>query len=1025
MALTTVPPQSLHPSILLSTILILLLFPSSSAVKIIKINAGGLPLADFAEDPVSYVQGNTDYYRLPAQNGLTVGSSHRWGVKGGFAYELPTGNGVFDVDLIFAEIYSPSMKVGARLFDVALENDVKLSKFDVFKEAGEGNKELTKSFKAIKVVDLALTISFIIGPVENPMVSGLIIKKSDGSDIPYSPGISGEGVGTANVDNKDYDHQAHAVAGGPYTETDYNNDGEVIIEMDGTNSHSHYNNPETGESGEIVSYSWTVNGVQISNKPKFSATFPVGTTIMELTVKDQTGDTASAEAPVIVLPSTAGGAYCYYYMGAKDLPASFNPKSTDGSEPKPDAGHSSDAIDYEDDEFPYEKKDETTWAVRCLTDFTTSSTKQYELGVKYKGAGAQLYINGVLKAEGGDSGAGEKTITAKVTVPTGKLPVQLIYFRNGQTGSLKFLVDGAVAPSTVLGFQSSTIMPTISSTSAAIANPNGGGQLQIKGTGFFNQPKVKIGNFFPTFTSVSSGEIVVGSIPTQAEAGGQSVPITVSNNGGVSNAILLEYSEADKATNGVAWEQTFLKSDTGGKFPLKQVTSIVIGPDSFYYVGSLSGLVTKFTAGKDLVVKNLCTGPSSGLGDSRAILGIAFNYKSSTNRLYVTTNSLYFALGGPFKDDVKGWANGAVESLVSGCGCLCYEKKVITGLPVSNHDHGVNALLFLPNGDLLMSIGGSTNAGHNTPGNKLGGYPESPLSACIAVAKLSKSNFNGAVTYDQYTNPETAKQTGGDVDVYAPGFRNSFGMTMRTNGEIWATDNGANFGYGDVSVDCNTNVPFTEKQYDELNKVSQGVYYGHPNRNRGGSQCKYITGIVNGEPGQAKALFVSSSTAVTEYSANVFGTDLKEKLIVGKYAASGSGLLWRIEESNGNINPIQMADYSALSMTTGLHGELVMPRVQQGFVAVMKPIYSVSEGPSVMNVSPRRGLAGGTVFVSGDNFGSSLTVKFGANQAQNIKFVNANGFFCTVPAGSGAVSVVVTVNGQSSTVVDGADFIYA
>lgn len=1016
--------QSFRLSFLLSTLAVLLSLPSSLSVQVIKINAGGLATGDFAEDPASYVQGNSAFYRIKFKEGLTVGLSHRWGQQDGFAYDIPTGNGVFDVDLIFAEVYEPAMEDGARIFDVSLEDDVKLSKLDVYAEAGEGNKEITKSIKGIKVNDLALTISFIPGPSQNPMVSALIIKKSDGSDIPYSPGVSGEGVGTANVDSKDYDHQAHAVAGGPYTETDYNNDGEVIIEMDGTNSHSHYNNPDTGESGKIVSYSWKVGGNQISEKPKFSALFPVGTTIMELTVKDQTGDTATAETQVIVLPSTAGGAYCYYYPGETDIPGSFNPKSNDG--PKPDEGHSSDTINFDNDDFPYEDKYDETWAARCLTDFTSSGTKQYDLGVQYKGAKAELYVNGVLKVDGGDSGGGVKSITVTVTMATGKTPVQIIYYRNGPSGSLKFFVDGAVAPPSTLGFQSSTIMPTISSTSVAAANPSGGGQLQIKGTGFFNQPKVKIGNYSPTFTTVSASEIVVGSIPTQAQSGGKSVPVSVSNNGGVSNAVPLEYSDADKATNAVAWEQTSLKTESGSTFPLKQVTSITIGPDSFYYVGSLSGFVTKFTAGKDLKVKNLCTGPPGGLGDSRAILGIAFNYKSSTNQVYVTTSSLYFALGGPFKNDVQGWANGAVESMTSGCGCLCYGKKVVTGLPVSNHDHGVNALLFLPNGDLLISIGGATNAGYNSPGNKLGGWPESPLSGGIMVAKLSKPGFNGAVTYDQYTDSGTAKQTGGDVQVYAPGFRNCFGMALRTNGEVWATDNGPNFGYGDISVDCDTTAPFVEKQYDELNLVQQGVYYGHPNRNRGGSQCKYIPGVVNGEPGQPKAQLVSSSTAVTEYTANVFGTDLKEKLIVGKYAASGSGLLWRIEESeNGGVNPIQMADYSALSMTVGLHGELIMPRVQQGFVAVMKPIYKVPTGPFVMNVSPRRGIAGGKVFVSGENFAATLTAKFGPSQAQDIQFIDSNGFFCTVPPGSGTVSVVVTVNGQSNTVVGGADFIYA
>lgn len=1003
---------------LLSIALVAALIPLSLAAKIFKFNSGGLAVGDFKADPANFVEGLNEFHRGPKILGLSVGISHRWAGDNGFSYEFPTGEGVFDVDLIFAEVYEPAQGNGKRVFSVSLEDGIKLKNFDVFKEAG-ANKELTKSFKGVKVDDGALSIGFVKGPVENPMVSGIVIKKSDGSGFELGEGVTGEGTGTTKpTNNKDYDHQAHAVAGGPYTETDFNNDGTVVLQLDGTLSHSHYNNPDTGDSGVIKSYAWKVADKVISTKPILTAKFKVGVTKVSLTVADQTGDTATAQTEVTALPSTAGGAYCYYYTGVTTLPKILQ------SDPKPDEGHSNNIIDFDDDEFPYTKKDAppsaggtSTWSARCLTDLSTLKTKEYKLSVKYKGAGAALYVKGVLKASGGASGGTAKTISANAFLGVGSTPVQILFYQKGDASQLSFLLDGKVASPSVLGFQSSAIIPTISSTSEQTVDPSGNGQLQITGTGFFNSPKVAIGKSNPSFQVVSANEIVVDNIPSQAEAGGPKVNIAVSNSAGVSNTIILTYAVTEK--KGVAWKQAYLKTSGGGKYGLKQISSITVGPDSKYYMGSISGHVTKIDVNKDLVVTSQCTGPN--MGDSRAILGIAFNYKSPTVRVYVTTNSLYSSFGGPFKDKVDGWANGAVESLINGCNCLCYEKKVVTGLPVSNHDHGVNALLFLPNGDLLISIGGATNAGHNTPGNKLGGQSESPLSGAVVIAKLSKgASFNGNVKYNQYTSPGTCKKTSGDVDVYAPGFRNCFGLTMMTDGDIWGTDNGGNFGYGDVSTNCNTNVPFSTKQYDEINKIVPGVYYGHPNRNRGGSQCTY-----QGGTGKPATTIVSSTNAIMEYTSNVFSGSLKGELVFGKYAASGSGQVWRAKVSGGTINEIPMADYSGLSMAAGLWGELIMPRVQQGFVAVLQPVYTKPSGPMVIAVSPRRSVAGAQVFVSGENFAAGLSVKFGANAATVIKLVGSTGCFCKVPAGSGKVSVVVTVGGASSAAMPGYDFIYA
>lgn len=998
-------------------LLFLLLLVPVYAVSELKFNAGALKRGGYDDDPSSYVSGSNRKYRGPDKPGLTVGNSHRWGDVDGFAYDFPLGDGVYDIDLIFAEVYGPNQKAGVRVFDVDIEDDTVLENFDVFKEAG-ADTEITKTFTGITVDDGSLTISFMrIKAKNNPMVSGLKIRRQNGDDLSLDGVITGEGTGsTAPPIKSDFDHQSHAVAGGPYKETDYNNDGVCRVKMDGTLSHSHYNNPDTGESGRIVSYKWTVGGSVISTKPVFTDRFKVGITEVFLTVKDQKGDTATARTNVLAYPSTAGGAYCYFYPGATNLSKSFL------SGQRPVEGHSTNALDYDDDEFDYSGRDEKIWAARCVTDYTSLNTTRVKFSIRYQGAGAVLYVNRGLKTSGGVTGIEPRSISKRVTVRAGKNVLQIMYYRNGDSGSLQLLVGNKVVTPKQLAFKSSSIVPAISSISPKTVDPTGGGQLQIVGTGMFNNPVIRFGrtSFTPSFNKVSATELVINSIPTQAEAGGaDSVDIWVTNDAGVSNKVQLVYAETTK--RGVAWQQTYFKSSSGNKYSIKQITSVAIGPDANYYMGSLAGYVLKVKADKDLIVNGQCTGPNLGRG--RAVLSLAFYHKSKTFRVYVSTSTMYWAKDGPFKDDEEGWANGAVESLTEGCGCLCYEKKVVTGLPVSNHDHAVNEITFLNNGDMLIAVGGSTNGGHNTPGNKLGGYPESPLSGAILLATLSDGNsFDGEIRYDQYTNPETCKKTKGDVEVYVSGLRNCFGVVEMTDGEIWGTDNGGNFGYGDVSKNCREEVRFTVKEYDELNRIVKGKYYGHPNRNRGQKDSQQCVHSNFGDHEAAMEQIQSSTPGIVEYTSNAFSGGLKNEIILSKYAASGTGVAFRYSRSERKL--VAMAPYSGLRVVNGLHGELIMPRVQQGFVAVLKPKYEKPSGPMVIAVSPRKGTGGKRVFVSGENFKTGLTVRFGDKVGTNVGDVKSTGFFVDVPSGSGKVAVEVEVNGVSSGTVAGYDFIY-
>lgn len=103
---------------------------------------------------------------------------------------------------------------------------------------------------------------------------------------------------------------------------------------------------------------------------------------------------------------------------------------------------------------------------------------------------------------------------------------------------------------------------------------------------------------------------------------------------------------------------------------------------------------------------------------------------------------------------------------------------MVSGLPVSNHDHGVNSLVWDSDGNLYAQIGGTTNAGYSTPDDLVGGVPESVLSAATVLIHVRAPGFDGKVTYDLYTDPGTAKKTSPDkfVEGFGFGFRNSYGF---------------------------------------------------------------------------------------------------------------------------------------------------------------------------------------------------------------------------------------------------------
>jgi hypothetical protein len=88
-----------------------------------------------------------------------------------YAFNVPNGN--YTVKLHFVEHWSGGQAVGRRIFDVLLENQLKLDNLDIFAEAG-GYTLLVKTLQTT-VSDGVLNINFVHGSADDPLIGAIEI----------------------------------------------------------------------------------------------------------------------------------------------------------------------------------------------------------------------------------------------------------------------------------------------------------------------------------------------------------------------------------------------------------------------------------------------------------------------------------------------------------------------------------------------------------------------------------------------------------------------------------------------------------------------------------------------------------------------------------------------------------------------------------------------------------------------------------------------------------------------------------
>ncbi|CDF33842.1 unnamed protein product [Chondrus crispus] len=560
--------------------------------------------------------------------------------------------------------------------------------------------------------------------------------------------------------------------------------------------------------------------------------------------------------------------------------------------------------------------------------------------------------------------------------------------------------------------------------------------LQISGSGFWSSPNVYLNGgetVIEPDQDRSTKDLLVVFVPPAEQAG--TVEVTIGNAVGGSN--ILNFTYAEDALAPIKFEETRVRAADNTSFKLELISNIQYGPDHRLYLASLNSFVYSLEIDEELRASDICQ--SESFGYLRTVIGLAFNPADPEIILYASSSIFYWGAS-----DLEGdmlWANGQVSKLRPNFNgnCLGIDgAPIITGLPVSNHDHGVNNLVFDDDGLLHFQVGAATNAGK--PDETIGGIDESPLSAASLVADIYSPGFNGTIVYDS-NDPGTANQIAGDVTVYAPGWRNSFDLILHSNGMIYATDNGANAEFGNRSTSCTESDLISPYHSDDrLGIVTEGKYAGHANRNRGRNDPKQCIWKNPFEPATEDfmppiATLESSTDGLIEYTADLFDGQLKSNILASKFSTNdpnNNGRVYRVQlDEKGQLEDDieSLWEGSGLSIEMTPWGDILMPRLYEAEIMALKPDYVAKKDGRLISVSPFRGPVGGRneVLVAVDGLGKQGIALFDGKPCTDVREQTERSFKCDAPAGEPGKSVQVAIqirNGPLMKSTGGHDYRY-
>jgi glucose/arabinose dehydrogenase len=339
------------------------------------------------------------------------------------------------------------------------------------------------------------------------------------------------------------------------------------------------------------------------------------------------------------------------------------------------------------------------------------------------------------------------------------------------------------------------------------------------------------------------------------------------------------------------------------------------------------------------------------------------------------------------------------------------------------------------NGELYISVGSNTNGGLPGPLSASQLMIENYFSAAILIANLGQPGFNGFITYDKPNDGNPINGFGPKgVEVFGAGTRNPFRVLKHSNGNIYATDNGPNPGFGYMATGCGASQSIPDMySFDELNLIKRGGFYGHPNFKRAQTdprQCVWRSADALSEDGYTEPLLklASSTDGLIEFESDHFNGQMRGDLIVSKYK---DGLYRVILSDDGTVNvnsdpAIELIGDDGLDVTQAPDGSLMDARYEANAVFFYKPDEAATTYMDIKTVFPRRGgLAGGSkLMIFGVNFDGAPVVTVGGLVCTSPVRVSTKRIDCTLPTGGlGRADVVVTIGAASDTYAKGYRYI--
>ncbi len=807
------------------------------------------------------------------------------------------------------------------------------------------------------------------------------------------------------------DPYLHAVLTIPPQVVDYDQSGGEDVLLDGSGSHTH-------EPGHLLTaWEWREGPVLIESGEKVTLPFATGPHTVELTILDDNlpphSLPGSTGFEVFGVDAVPGVLTLYYLPAAGEAPADL----LDAVPANPDFAEVRPGLEVDDSNGVGGSGLPGDVMVRALCELRVTTGGTYDF-VAAGGHDRRLEIDGTPLAGPVVLTAGPHEVEARWAVAsTQELPLVVLSDLAGGTLSL-------IDPALLTHDQRDT--PPVINDMPSEGISLGGNQIVIDGFGFFPSSEVFVhwGNLdlvLGDFSSWSGQRIEFISPP-----GSGIIDVTVQTPHGTSNLWKFEY----KANGPVP-----IAFNAGPTLGVNQATAAAWGPDGRLYVTSLDGTLHAITYGDDYTVQSALSYPGVSMLPNRQILGLAFDPFDAPGsvRVYIA-HSLTYAQGGgafsgpaPYPGQISRLDGPLFDAPV----------PVVTNLPTSNHDHAINGMVFDDNGDLLVCVGGNTNAGVQHVG--MGNLPESALTGAILKIELSRPDFNGVISYvetasgqvnlDQVSGGVVDVAAGVHVSVHASGIRNAYDLELTTWGDLYCTDNGPNNSFGVASTGPSSQTPWHPSDVDELLRVEYGSYFGHPNRNRGRYviiENVYFDTNAAAVPGftQHIAKLQSSSDGIVEYTASTFNDQMRGNLLTQKFNATTSRV--ELTPDKKGVSAVSTLPFlsSALGLLTGPGGVVLAIGYQNNTVLTYLPQDVGAVGLTVYDIFPWRAPAqGGVPFViGGSGFGSlsDTSVTIGGLPA-TLTSVTATRIKGVIPdhggPSSGLVDLVVTLGATSKPLV--------